>query len=62
MKRYLEATVKSDLRKKMVFLVGPRQAGKTTLSHALIASLGAGQYLNCDVRLLPHVANGSGRI
>jgi uncharacterized protein len=33
----------------MVFPVGPRQAGKTTLGHALIASLGAGQYLNYDV-------------
>jgi uncharacterized protein len=49
MQRYLEPTLKRDLRKKMVFLVGPRQAGKTTLSQALIASLGAGQYLNYDV-------------
>ncbi len=49
MKRYLEATVKNDLRNKMVFLVGPRQAGKTTMSHALLTSLGTGQYLNYDV-------------
>jgi len=35
-------------RKKMVFLTGPRQVGKTTLSRQLIAQQG-GQYLNYDV-------------
>ncbi len=34
--------------KKMVFLTGPRQVGKTTLSRQLIAQQG-GQYLNDDV-------------
>ena len=31
MHRYLEAQVLKDLEKKMVFLGGPRQVGKTTL-------------------------------
>jgi predicted AAA+ superfamily ATPase len=38
MKRYLENFIKDDLKKKMVFLGGPRQTGKTTLSKALIKS------------------------
>lgn len=48
MKRYLDDRVKADLAQKMVFLTGPRQVGKTTLSHQLIAQQG-GQYLNYDV-------------
>ncbi|WP_295552492.1 AAA family ATPase, partial [Limnohabitans sp. Rim8] len=48
MKRYLDDRVQADLAKKMVFLTGPRQVGKTTLSHHLIAQQG-GQYLNYDV-------------
>ena len=48
MKRYLDDRVSLDLKKKMVFLTGPRQVGKTTLSHALMAQSG-GQYLNYDV-------------
>jgi predicted AAA+ superfamily ATPase len=48
MKRYLDDRVKADLGQKMVFLTGPRQVGKTTLSRHLIAQLG-GQYLNFDV-------------
>ncbi len=48
MKRYLDARVKADLAKKMVFLVGPRQVGKTTMSHDLVSERG-GQYLNYDV-------------
>ena len=42
------ARVQADLARKMVFLTGPRQVGKTTLSQALIAHSG-GQYLNYDV-------------
>lgn len=34
--RYLEKPVLSDLREKMVFVGGPRQVGKTTLSNRLI--------------------------
>ena len=49
MKRYLSDITQRDLRKKMVFLVGPRQCGKTTFSQDLIAAKGRGQYLNYDV-------------
>lgn len=31
MERYLKSCIVSDLKKKMVFLAGPRQCGKTTL-------------------------------
>jgi predicted AAA+ superfamily ATPase len=48
MKRYLDDRVRSDLAQKMVFLTGPRQVGKTTLSQQLIAQQG-GQYLSYDV-------------
>ena len=48
MKRYLDDRVRADLAQKMVFLTGPRQVGKTTLSQQLIHQLG-GQYLNYDV-------------
>jgi len=48
MKRYLDDRVQADLAHKMVFLTGPRQVGKTTLSRQLMAQQG-GQYLNCDV-------------
>lgn len=48
MKRYLDDRVQADLARKMVFLTGPRQVGKTTLSHQLIEAQG-GQYLNYDV-------------
>jgi predicted AAA+ superfamily ATPase len=48
MQRYLDQRVQADLASKMVFLTGPRQVGKTTLSRQLIAQLG-GQYFNYDV-------------
>lgn len=48
MKRYLDDRVRLDLTKKMVFLTGPRQVGKTTLSRWLVEQ-GGGQYLNYDV-------------
>ena len=48
MKRYLDDRVQADLAQKMVFLTGPRQVGKTTLSRQLIERQG-GQYLNYDV-------------
>ncbi len=34
--RYLEKYIKQDLNKKMVFVSGPRQAGKTTLAQKLL--------------------------
>ena len=48
MKRYLDDRVQADLARKMVFLTGPRQVGKTTLSRQLLAQQG-GQYLSYDV-------------
>ena len=45
--RYLTGQIKQDLEKKMVFVAGPRQVGKTTLSQGLPgADTG---YLNWDV-------------
>ena len=48
MKRYLDDRVQADLAKKMVFLTGPRQVGKTTFSRQLITQQGE-QYLKYDV-------------
>ena len=47
MRRYLHGQIDADLQRKMVFLGGPRQVGKTTLAHALLAEDGA--YLSWDV-------------
>ena len=61
MKRYLQTAIDRDLYKKMVFVTGPRQAGKTTMSKAILARAGGApdgktlldragsQYLNYDV-------------
>jgi hypothetical protein len=45
--RYLAAAVRRDLARKMVFVAGPRQVGKTTLALALPGARGA--YLNWDI-------------
>ena len=45
--RYLVDQVKKDLKKKMVFIAGPRQVGKTTLAKSLISS--GKNYLNWDI-------------
>jgi len=45
--RYLVPQVEKDLRKKMVFLGGPRQVGKTTLARKLLGP--GGGYLNWDI-------------
>src|SRR3972149_8945466 len=45
--RYLEAQVRRDLRRKMVFVAGPRQVGKTTLAKRLLGRKAG--YLNWDV-------------
>lgn len=52
MKRYLTNSVKADLAEKMVFLGGPRQVGKTTLSLSLIKGADESHpaYLNWDLR------------
>lgn len=45
--RYLQPSVAEDLTRKMVFLGGPRQVGKTSLGKQLIPDANA--YLNWDV-------------
>ncbi len=45
--RDLQAQVEADLPRKMVFLGGPRQVGKTSLGRAVVADPRA--YLNYDV-------------
>ena len=44
MKRYCEPYIIQDISKKMVFIGGPRQVGKTTLSQALCQE----EYHNCE--------------
>jgi predicted AAA+ superfamily ATPase len=46
-KRYLKNPVLEDLRNKMVFIGGPRQVGKTTLSKDIAPK--KHRYLNWDV-------------
>jgi predicted AAA+ superfamily ATPase len=48
MKRYLEPQIRRDLKRKMVFVGGPRQVGKTTLARAILGQSTAG-YMNWDV-------------
>src|SRR3990167_225068 len=49
MSRYIEKFVLNDLKKKMVFIGGPRQVGKTTLSKTIETShFQSGQYFNWD--------------
>lgn len=49
MKRYLEDYIYKDLTRKMVFLGGPRQCGKTTLSKNLAKEFPSAQYFNWDL-------------
>jgi uncharacterized protein len=50
MDRYLETQVRADLSEKMVFLSGPRQVGKTTLSFAMLKGGAHSEaYLNWDM-------------
>jgi uncharacterized protein len=51
MKRYLQPVLAKDLARKMVFLTGPRQVGKTTLSRQLMERADSAQYFNYDVAL-----------
>jgi len=47
--RYITSHILDDLKKKMVFVGGPRQVGKTTLAKAILANnYPAGLYLNWD--------------
>ncbi len=45
--RYLEAALRKDLAKKMVFLGGPRQVGKTTVARSLLGDAEE-RYFNWD--------------
>ena len=47
MQRYLRPQIQKDLEKKMVFVGGPRQVGKTTLARSFLT--GERGYLNWDV-------------
>ena len=49
MKRYLDDLIAADLQRKLVFVTGARQVGKTTLSRQLQAAVIPSQYLNYDV-------------
>ena len=46
-KRYLENFIRKDLTRKMVFLAGPRQVGKTTVSRQILPDMDG--YLNWDI-------------
>src|SRR5262245_15627027 len=48
--RYVEKLVEDDLEKKMVFIGGPRQVGKTTLARTIASRAKAPTYLNWDDR------------
>jgi hypothetical protein len=50
--RYLETAIKEDLEKKMAFIGGPRQVGKTTLARRLGDAASHAVYLNWDFQ--PH--------
>ncbi|HFQ80645.1 MAG TPA: hypothetical protein ENK33_04645 [Desulfobacterales bacterium] len=45
--RYIQKQIVKDLKKKMVFISGPRQVGKTTLAKAVMTPESA--YLNWDI-------------
>jgi uncharacterized protein len=48
MKRYQKEAIIKDLKKKMVLLAGPRQAGKTTLAKQISQEYSSSIYLNYD--------------
>lgn len=48
MKRQQQALISRDLPRKMVFLTGPRQVGKTSLAKAIAAEQPSSVYLNYD--------------
>ena len=48
MKRYLYSQILEDLKKKMIFITGPRQVGKTYLSKQIMEEFNKPQYLNHD--------------
>ena len=47
--RYLLKQIRTDLKRKMVFLGGPRQVGKTTLAKSILEeNYPRGRYFNWD--------------
>lgn len=61
LRRYLRAPIEDDLRRKMVFLGGPRQVGKTTLGLRLLGAAGKRRpgYLSWDdPRVRPELLRG----
>lgn len=50
MQRYLETHIRHDLAKKMVFIGGPRQVGKTTMARRIGEDYAHPTYLNWDSR------------
>jgi len=48
MKRYIYEEIKNDLKKKMVFVTGPRQVGKTYLAKSICSEFKSPTYLNYD--------------
>jgi len=48
MERYQKKIILQDLQKKMVFLAGPRQAGKTTLAKTIAKEFSSSAYFNYD--------------
>jgi predicted AAA+ superfamily ATPase len=48
MRRIQQDIITRDLNKKMVFITGPRQVGKTSLAHAISAGIEKSVYLNYD--------------
>lgn len=48
MKRYLHEQMLEDLHKKIVFVTGPRQVGKTYLAKQIMGGFSKPQYLNYD--------------
>jgi predicted AAA+ superfamily ATPase len=48
MERAQKSAIIHDLSKKMVFLTGPRQAGKTTLAKSIASTFSSSIYLNYD--------------
>lgn len=51
LRRYIESGISKDLTRKMVFLAGPRQAGKTTFAKDLLKKNGfspGSRYMNWD--------------
>lgn len=55
MKRYITPHILKDLEKKMVFISGPRQVGKTFLANSLLADFQSPLYFNWDRKEHRHI-------